>query len=454
MDTSALKQKAEKCIKSNNLELAQKIFLQILQVDPQDVETRKNLRAVNLKVLENSNGKSSFQLKAAGLNLKLSMAGKNYEKIINLIDQLLETDPNNSKLLIKQGQAALELKYIDTAACIFEFAANADTKAIEPLRYLAKLYSEKGGRDNLKKATQFSQMMREIDPRNKEIQDLARKLDADLAQLPFNEQKSFTEGLANKDETEQREKEEQLIHSDKDAELAVKQLRQKITEDPKNPKTFEKLGDVLLRLRKSSEAKEAYANALALNPANTIIQVKLGNIDINEIVWKIQKIKEQIDADPNNAELKANLHKLEVEKYKLSVVEFEKRVENQPTVNSYKFELAKLYFQDRKKTNDAIKLLQTTSKEPTYRTDSLIYLGKLFNMTGDCDLAVDQFNEALKSLAGFDNRKKDTLYSKADALEKLGKLDEAKQTFQSIMVEDIGFRDVSKRVDALKEKLK
>lgn len=452
MDTTPLKQKAEKCIKSQNLELAQKIFLQILQVEPQDVETRKNLRAVNLKIFENNNGKSSFQLKNAGINLKLNMAGKNYEKIIILVDQLLTAEPNNTKLLIKQGLAALELKYIDTAACILEFAANSDTKAIEPLKYLAKLYSEKGGRDNLKKATQFSQMMREIDPRNKEIQDLSRKLDADLAQLPFD--KTVFEGLVSKDETVEREKEEQLIHSDKDAEHFVKQLNQKVIEDPKNPKTFEKLGDVLLRLRKVTEAKEAYGKALTLNPANTIIQVKLGNIDINEIVWKIQKVKEQLDKDPNNAELKASLHKLDIEKYKFSVIEYEKRVENQPTVNSYKFDLAKLYFQDKKKSNEAIKLLQITSKEPTYRTDSLIYLGKLFNNNGDCDLAVDQFNEALKALAGFDNRKKDTLYSKADALEKLGKLDEAKLTFQSIMVEDIGFRDVSKRVDAIKEKLK
>ena len=452
MDTSPLKQKAEKCIKSQNFELAQKIFLQILQADPADIESRKNLRAVNLKLFEKNDSKVSFQLKTASANLKLNMAGKNYEKIMLLCDQILADDPNNTKIIIKQGLAAVELKLIDTAAVIFEAAANSDPKSLEPLRYLANLYFEKGNRESLKKATEFSQMMCELEPRNKDNQDLNKKISTRLAELPFV--KSFVEGLANKEETAHREKEEQLIHSDKDAEISVARLQQQLKEEPNNPKTFEKLGDVLLRLKKTAEAKEAYKSALVLNPANFTIQVKLGNIDINEIIWRIQKVKEKIDADPTNAELKTELHKLDVERYKFSVVEFEKRVENQPTVNSYKFELAKLYFQDKKRSNDAIKLLQTTSKEPTYRTDSLIYLGKLFNNSGDYDLAVDQLNEALKSLAGFDNRKKDALYSKADALEKLGKLDEAKLAFQSIIVEDISFRDVSKRLDALKEKIK
>lgn len=452
MDTSPLKQKAEKCIKSQNFVLAQKIFLQILSADPKDVDVRKNLRAVNLKLLENNNGKVPFQLKTASLNVKLNLAGKNFEKIISLIDEILCIDPNNTKLLIKQGLAALELKYFDSAGFMLESASNSDPKAVEPLRHLSKMYEEKGGRDNLKKATQYANMMRDLEPRNKEIQDLARRLDAALAQLPF--EKSFTEGLVSKEETEEREKEEQLIHTDKDAEHAIKQLTQKTLEDPNNPKTFEKLGDVLARLRKNKEAKEAYGKSLALNPANTLIQIKIGNIDINEIIWNIQKTKEKLDADPTNASLKESIHKLELEKYRFSVAEFEKRVETQPTVNSYKFELAKLYFQDKRKANEAIRLFQITCKEPTYRTDSLIYLGKLFVNSGDCDLGVDQFNEALKALAGFDNRKKDTLYSKADALEKLGKLDESKQTFQSIIVEDISYRDVSKRVDALKEKLK
>jgi len=452
MDTAPLKQKAEKCIKSQNFVLAQKIFLQILSMDAKDVEVRKNLRAVNLKILEDNNGKVPFQIKTASLNVKLNLAGKNHEKIISLIDEILCVDPNNTKLLIKQALSAIELKNLDAAAFMLESASHSDPKSVEPLRHLAKMYEDKGGRENLKKATQYANMMRDLDPRNKDLQDLARRLDAALAQLPF--EKSFTEGLVSKEETEEREKEEQLIHTDKDAEHAVKQLIQKTQEDPKNPKTFEKLGDVLARLRKNKEAKEAYAKALALNPANTLIQIKIGNIDINDIIWNIQKAKEKLEADPTNAALKEAIHKLEIEKYRFSVVEFEKRVETQPTVNSYKFELAKLYFQDKKKSNDAIRLFQITCKEPTYRTDSLIYLGKLFVNNGDCDLGVDQFNEALKALAGFDNRKKDTLYSKADALEKLGKLDESKQTFQSIIVEDISYRDVSKRVDALKEKIK
>ncbi|PCJ63400.1 MAG: hypothetical protein COA79_00915 [Planctomycetota bacterium] len=453
MDSSRTeKVRAEKCVKSQNFKLAQLTYQRILDLDPQDIESRTNLRAVNLRLLSDNKNKVS-SLKTAPLSIKVGMAGKNHSKIISLTEKLLGFDPKNSKMLMKQGQAAMELQFYGTAIFCFDASRIIEPKSIEPLRNLALAYSEKDGNKkiNMRKAVDFAQKMRDLEPANKDATSFSKSMDAALAQLPFTEEK-LEDALKDEDETSSREKSENLVHTDEEANTAIKQLEQDAILEPKNPNIVEKIGDLYARIRNIEKAKEAYDKSFKINPANISLLVKMGDLEINRITWKIQEVKTRLKKSPDNADIKKEIKVLEVKRHKLSVIEFQKRVEKQPTANNFKFELGKLYFAE-KRTDDAIQLFQTSSKEPKFRNDSLTYLGKLFARRGDYELAIGEFDEVLKVLVGFDRHKKDTLYCKADALEKSGKFQEAKSTFQKILVEDIKYKDVSTRVESLKEKI-
>ena len=64
------------------------------------------------------------------------------------------------------------------------------------------------------------------------------------------------------------------------------------------------------------------------------------------------------------------------------------------------------------------------------------------------DLAARSYQNALKEKPVFDEEKKELIYSLGSVLEKMGKADEAIEYFKQIYELDIGYKDVSAKVDA------
>jgi hypothetical protein len=64
------------------------------------------------------------------------------------------------------------------------------------------------------------------------------------------------------------------------------------------------------------------------------------------------------------------------------------------------------------------------------------------------DMAARKLQDALKEKLTFDEEKKDLIYALGSVLEKMGKADEAIEQFKQIYEVDIGYKDVSAKVDA------
>jgi tetratricopeptide (TPR) repeat protein len=64
------------------------------------------------------------------------------------------------------------------------------------------------------------------------------------------------------------------------------------------------------------------------------------------------------------------------------------------------------------------------------------------------ELAAKQLQEALKDRPGFDDEKKETIYTLASILEKMGKKEEAIQQYLTIYENDIAYKDVEAKVNA------
>ena len=100
-------------------------------------------------------------------------------------------------------------------------------------------------------------------------------------------------------------------------------------------------------------------------------------------------------------------------------------------------------------TDDAIAELQQAVKDPRKKTDAMFLLGRAFQQKDLHDLALGQFEKALEA-AGGGARAKEALYEMGVICEAQGKADDALRHFTKILEQDIGFRDVAKKVEALK----
>ena len=111
-----------------------------------------------------------------------------------------------------------------------------------------------------------------------------------------------------------------------------------------------------------------------------------------------------------------------------------------------RYRLAQLLFKSEQ-TEEAIAEYQQTQKNPKLRVSSLLGMARCFRKRGLIDLAVAQLSTAKSELSGMDDLKKEVIYELGCCYESLEKQEEAITEFKAIYTEDIGFRDVAKKIN-------
>jgi tetratricopeptide (TPR) repeat protein len=98
--------------------------------------------------------------------------------------------------------------------------------------------------------------------------------------------------------------------------------------------------------------------------------------------------------------------------------------------------------------DQAIAQFQQAQKGPQVRIAALVGLARCFKDKKLFDLAVAQLTTAKNELGALDETKKDVIYELGTCYEMMGKSDAAIAEFKTIYTEDIGFRDVAKKINA------
>jgi tetratricopeptide (TPR) repeat protein len=151
--------------------------------------------------------------------------------------------------------------------------------------------------------------------------------------------------------------------------------------------------------------------------------------------------------DPNASDYAECVARIEAERQNFQLEECKGRAERYPTDLQIRFELGELYFKAGK-INEALAEFQKAQANPNRRIQAMAYLGQCFARKGMNDMAARRLQEAIKEKAVFDEEKKELLYQLGSVLEKTGKNDEAIEQFKQIYEVDIGYKDVSAKVDA------
>ena len=151
--------------------------------------------------------------------------------------------------------------------------------------------------------------------------------------------------------------------------------------------------------------------------------------------------------DPTAPDLEAQKAKIEAEKSEFLLGDCKRRSDKYPTDLNIKFELAMLYFQANR-MQDATKEFQLAQANPVRKLQCLNYIGQCFARRGMNDLAARTFQNAIKEKTTFDEEKKELVFGLACVLEKMGKTEEAIDQYKQIYEVDIGYQNVSEKIEA------
>jgi tetratricopeptide (TPR) repeat protein len=445
VDVTKYLERAEEQLKRKDFDGAMALFEEILRLDPDSGEARRGLRRSALKKFEKSYPSAVERgVRNMGPAIARFFAGlfRSHAGVASACEKALRNDPKNVKLNLRLGRALLASGHRKSAEAAFQVVTEFDPEDVESLKILGGLLYE-GKR--IDESLQCFERVLKIDPRDQEASKMRKNLAAEgaIRSGGFQDAKSSRDVAKSKSQIDELEKRSRMVASEEDLAAAAKDLAKAAEAEPQNPLGWIELGKARARLGEHDDAVDAFLKASKLENAPDETADLLGDARLARLQKRIEETSAEADSADRVKRLKGDLVRLQVE-------EFRRRVGAKPTEVALRYRLAKALLEDGDLDAAAAELQQCV-KDPRHRTAALTLLGRVFAEKGLLDLAAKQYQEAADAFGSMTDAKKDVLYRLADLEERRGRKAEAAQVFKTIYEADIAFRDVGKRIEALKK---
>lgn len=447
-----LREQYEKGIKNfqqQNFDYAQAILTQVLVQDPAFYDCRQALRATQFKKAGSGGGffKKVFSgASSSPLIAKGQMALRNNPiEALNIAEQILNGDPNSSSGHKLVADAALAADLPKTAILSLEILVKSSPKDRELNEELAEAYARSG--QNAKAEAIYTDLIRAY-PTDPNLSQALKNLSAQQTMSEGGYDSigdgggSYRDLLKNKDEAVALEQENRQVKSEDVADKLIRDYELRIEADPKNVKLMRSVAELYVQ-KKNYESALSYYQKIALTDGASDPSLEKAILDTT--MKKLDLAMSQLDPEaPDYAE---QTERLKAERDNFFLEECKRRAEKYPNDLQIRFELGQLYFKSGK-IGEAIQELQKAQNNPHRKLQAMSLLGQCFAKRGMNDMAARKLQDALKEKLTFDDEKKELIYALGSVLEKMGKADEAIEQFKQIYEVDIGYKDVSAKVDA------
>lgn len=448
--------KAKDALEKKNYDLAIVHYLRAVTIDPANIDARAMLRATQIRRVSEGGKKGGLKGLIAKIKAKILVALKKYREAILACENALTFDPEDVSMMELLATCAAQSELLPVAAWQRqEIADKHDPENTGNLWALAECYREL---KEAAKAIAILQKIKEIDP-SEDVDPQIREISAELSSEIYSEavQKGSRAVVASAEETERLELDAGRLRSDDQRLKAIAyRLAHDLVERPKDHRIWMTIGDIASEMDDWNEgykrASEYYAKALEINPSDSSIRDKIGNLEIKKFNIEIEALKAKAEKDPD---AKKELAALRAKLAEYETKEYERRVKAQPLKAEFHFRLGQLYFQ-AKRLEEAIGELQQATKDPKFKLRALTTLGRCFLESDQLDMAIAQFEKARASEEVF-AKYREPLYYLAQALEKKGDLQSLKaalEHYTHIYEQEITYRDVKQKVPALQKKIK
>jgi tetratricopeptide (TPR) repeat protein len=440
-------QKGMTAFERKNFDYAIAIFNQVLAQEPGFFDCRQALRVSQHK---KSGGSSTFfkkMLSGAGSSPLLAKAQMQKDPLetIKTAEQVLNSDPNSIAAHKLLANAALESDMPKTAVLSLEIVTKNAPKDEDAQKDLARAYSAAGQGE---KAEMIMAELMRLHPGDLRLADELKDISArkTLSEGGYDALASGTGSyrdiLKDKDRAVAMEQEGRQVKTDDVAELHIAKLEAELKQEPNNLKKLRSVAELYAQKKDYDRALETYQRIVDKEGASdSSLQKEIAETTIKKLDQAITRLDQQA---PDHAEKAAQL-KTERDNYLLN--EIKQRAERYPGDLSIRFELAELLFK-LGKFSEAAPEFQKATSNPHKRLVAMSYLGQCFAGLGRNDMAARQLQKALEEKLTCDDEKKEMMYALAGVFEKMGKQNEADDLYKQIYEVDMGFRDVTAKVEA------
>jgi len=437
-----------------NYDYAITLFLEALKLAPTFVAARKKLREIEMEKWNNAKSPAVFRkIVGALLSVPAWLAilwNETYSQrgaVLRAYEAILKRDPTNAAALKGHAKTALRLDMPEVAVNSMEYAYVANPKSETNQRLMGEMYRANG---NVEEARRAYQKVLAKKPTDKE----ALKAMHDLAALGtisrghWDDESTYRTKIKDEEEARLTERRLRVEKTEDDRTALIEDYKKRVAANPENVDLTKRLANEYLEADRFEEAVATFDHAIKMNPGDPDLPELRYRVLVRKFDHQIEQAEQAAAKQPDDQALAEAVGKIRHEKVRFMLGDLAARVEKYPSNMPLRFEYGYALMQDEQ-IDEAIKQFQQSKSSAQKQTMSLNYLGECFRRKGLLDLAVDQFQAALAAMYTMDSVKKDVIYNLARTYEDMGKADEALKQLKVIYAEDIGFRDVAKRVEKL-----
>lgn len=448
-DLKPLFRKGSEALQRDNFDYAIALFSQVLEREPACYECRAALRNAQLAKAGKAGGffKKAFNLAGSSPMLaKAKLAAQRSPlEAIAVVEQILNSDPHNSAAHKILADAALAADLPQTAVMSLEAVLKNAPGDKHATVQLAELLAQTG---NLKRAEHLLAALCRAHPGDGELAETLKNLTAlkTMGEGGYEnlgeDAGSFRDILKNKDQSLSLEQEQRLHKTEDVTARLIQEYEARLQTEPGSIKLLRSLAELYTEKKEFDRALEYYQHIKNSDSGSD------ASLDRVVAETHVRKFNHQIEhLDPSAPDYSEKTAEIEAAKLAYQLDECKKRAENFPTDLAIRFELGQLYFKTGK-IGEAIQELQKAQNNPHKRIAAMSLLAQCFARRNMNDLAARTLQNALKEKMGFDDEKKELIYTLGCVFEKMAKKEEAIEQFKLIYEMDIGYKDVAAKVDA------
>ncbi len=442
MDFSKHIKKAEEAFQRRNYDFAIELYRQLLELDADLGDARSGLRKALKKRHEQKKGGKLFGKVAGSVPLgrakTMRKMGK-HDACARALESYLDKNPLDEEGNLMLGMALEDGGHFNSARAVYEFVAEIAPKNPEGLKRAGAMMQRTG---DPARALEYFERALQADPRDQEALKARKDLAAEtaLSQSSLDSVQHSRETIKDKARAQELERARKLHMSNEELEAELERLQNLYAEAPSDVEVLSEMAAVHEKLRDPEAALDLIERAQQYRKEDVELAAKAGDLKSKVLKKQIARADKEGDRD------KAT--KLERELLAHEVEDFARRVHLRPSDGGLRLQYARRLMRGEEH-DKALAELQKIQTDPRVRNDALFHMAQCFQRKGILDLAKKEFERALEALGGMNERAKEILYNLGGIAESQGQREEARGYYIRVYEVDIGYRDVSTKMEEL-----